>query len=250
MAEEAVARVTRRVRSLNTLNTLQGQGAEEPLQTQTPRQAESRPAESQGGVSTGAGGNPKSAAVTPSTDAPNRVVIPGGESTTVVGVVESVAIEPASEDIVEGPMINVVAPTGQGQVANAQDNVPDVYRNVLSAANVVVTEAPTKSVAPKLDIDQLWDKISESITKGDREVKPKTASQLEYINGAIPNHFDVGFAPSSRGARTAVFERWLDRHCQTKAPAGGSDRPVQSVPGTGRTGPAGTSRTNLSNQLP
>jgi hypothetical protein len=107
-----------------------------------------------------------------------------------------------------------------------------VYRNVLSAANVVVTEAPTKSVAPKLDIDQLWDKISESITKGDREgaelllhiytklqnvtsslgvppslersssadaclvtVKPKTASQLEYINGAIPNHFDVGFAP-------------------------------------------------------
>ncbi|PLW27663.1 hypothetical protein PCANC_24145 [Puccinia coronata f. sp. avenae] len=47
----------------------------------------------------------------------------------------------------------------------------------------------------------------------------------------------------------AVFDRWSDRHCPTKAPAGGSDRPVQSVPGTGCTGPAGTGRTNLSDQL-
>ncbi|PLW11953.1 hypothetical protein PCANC_24239 [Puccinia coronata f. sp. avenae] len=51
------------------------------------------------------------------------------------------------------------------------------------------------------------------------------------------------------GARTAVFDWWSDRHCPTEAPAGGSDRPVQSVPGTGRTGPAGTGRTNLSDQL-
>jgi hypothetical protein len=29
-----------------------------------------------------------------------------------------------------------------------------------------------------------------------------------------------------------------NRHCLTKAPAGGSDRPVQSAPVTGRTGPA------------
>ncbi|PLW24166.1 hypothetical protein PCASD_09701 [Puccinia coronata f. sp. avenae] len=47
----------------------------------------------------------------------------------------------------------------------------------------------------------------------------------------------------------ALFDRWSDRNCPTEAPAGGSDRPVQSVPGTGRTGPAGTSRTNLSDQL-
>ncbi|PLW44152.1 hypothetical protein PCASD_09566 [Puccinia coronata f. sp. avenae] len=44
-----------------------------------------------------------------------------------------------------------------------------------------------------------------------------------------------------------MFDRWLDRHCPTEAPAGGSDRPVQSVPETGRTGPAGTGQTNLSN---
>ncbi|PLW31077.1 hypothetical protein PCASD_13524 [Puccinia coronata f. sp. avenae] len=47
----------------------------------------------------------------------------------------------------------------------------------------------------------------------------------------------------------AVFNRWSDRHCPTEAPAGGSDRPVRSVPGTGCTGPAGTGRTNLSDQL-
>ncbi|PLW26738.1 hypothetical protein PCANC_26387 [Puccinia coronata f. sp. avenae] len=46
-----------------------------------------------------------------------------------------------------------------------------------------------------------------------------------------------------------MFDWWSDRHCPTEAPAGRSDRPVQSVPGTGRTGPAGTGRTNLSNQL-
>ncbi|PLW54430.1 hypothetical protein PCANC_04786 [Puccinia coronata f. sp. avenae] len=56
-------------------------------------------------------------------------------------------------------------------------------------------------------------------------------------------------ATDSSGARTAVFDRWSDRHCPTEAPAGGSDRPVRSVPGTGCTGPAGTGRTNLSNQL-
>ncbi|PLW29815.1 hypothetical protein PCASD_25487 [Puccinia coronata f. sp. avenae] len=56
-------------------------------------------------------------------------------------------------------------------------------------------------------------------------------------------------ASASSGARTAVFDRWSDRHCPTEAPAAGSDRPVQSVPGTGRTGPAGTGRTNLSDQL-
>ncbi|PLW31699.1 hypothetical protein PCANC_24841 [Puccinia coronata f. sp. avenae] len=33
----------------------------------------------------------------------------------------------------------------------------------------------------------------------------------------------------SSGARTAVFDRWSDRHYPTKAPAGGSDMPVQSV---------------------
>ncbi|PLW10922.1 hypothetical protein PCASD_26722 [Puccinia coronata f. sp. avenae] len=54
---------------------------------------------------------------------------------------------------------------------------------------------------------------------------------------------------SSSGARTAVFNRWSDRHCPTKAPAAGSDRPVRSVPGTGCTGPAGTGRTNLSDPL-
>ncbi|PLW15085.1 hypothetical protein PCASD_21522 [Puccinia coronata f. sp. avenae] len=41
------------------------------------------------------------------------------------------------------------------------------------------------------------------------------------------------------GAQTAVFDQWSDRHCPTKAPAGGSDRHVRSVPGTGCTGPAG-----------
>ncbi|PLW38596.1 hypothetical protein PCANC_16527 [Puccinia coronata f. sp. avenae] len=46
-----------------------------------------------------------------------------------------------------------------------------------------------------------------------------------------------------------VFDWWSDRHCPTEAPAGGSDRPVRSVPGTGRTGPAGTGQTNLSDQL-
>ncbi|PLW27818.1 hypothetical protein PCASD_20432 [Puccinia coronata f. sp. avenae] len=48
-------------------------------------------------------------------------------------------------------------------------------------------------------------------------------------------------------AQTAMFDRWLDRHCPTKAPSGKSDRPVQAVPGTSRTGPAGTGWTNLSN---
>jgi hypothetical protein len=32
-----------------------------------------------------------------------------------------------------------------------------------------------------------------------------------------------------------VFNQWLDRHFPTKAPAGRSDRPVQSVPVTGHT---------------
>ena len=49
--------------------------------------------------------------------------------------------------------------------------------------------------------------------------------------------------------RQALLNRWLDRHCPTEAPAGGLDRPIQSVPGTGCTGPAGTGWTNLSNQL-
>ncbi|PLW24155.1 hypothetical protein PCANC_28440 [Puccinia coronata f. sp. avenae] len=64
--------------------------------------------------------------------------------------------------------------------------------------------------------------------------------------------------PCSTGGRTgtvrpvvgqALFDRWSDRHCPTKAPAARSDRPVQSVPGTGCTGPAGTGQTNLSDQL-
>ncbi|PLW52301.1 hypothetical protein PCASD_00071 [Puccinia coronata f. sp. avenae] len=76
-----------------------------------------------------------------------------------------------------------------------------------------------------------------------------------YPSNSIPSSFlRAPHAPrvehgSSSGARTAVFDWWSDKHCPTKAPAGGSDRPVQSVPGTGRTGPAGTGRTNLSDQL-
>ncbi|PLW22853.1 hypothetical protein PCANC_28686 [Puccinia coronata f. sp. avenae] len=64
---------------------------------------------------------------------------------------------------------------------------------------------------------------------------------VKYTKSTIRNHLS--------GARTAVFDRWSDRHCPTKAPAAVLDRPVRSVPGTGRTGPAGTGRTNLSDQL-
>ncbi|PLW46271.1 hypothetical protein PCASD_03737 [Puccinia coronata f. sp. avenae] len=76
----------------------------------------------------------------------------------------------------------------------------------------------------------------------------KCEEDLEDTKSKHCRHSPVEHGSSS-GARTAVFDRWSDRHCPTKAPAGGSDRPVQSVPGTGRTGPAGTGRTNLSDQL-
>ncbi|PLW21194.1 hypothetical protein PCANC_05449 [Puccinia coronata f. sp. avenae] len=84
----------------------------------------------------------------------------------------------------------------------------------------------------------------------------KREEDLEDTKSKHCRHSPVEHGSSS-GARTAVFDRWSDRHCPTKAPAGGSDRPVQSVPGTGRTGPAGTGRTgpagtgraNLSDQL-
>ncbi|PLW16941.1 hypothetical protein PCANC_13934 [Puccinia coronata f. sp. avenae] len=47
-------------------------------------------------------------------------------------------------------------------------------------------------------------------------------------------------------AKASRMQLWKLRHGPIKAPAGGSDRPVQSVRGTGHTGPAGTGRTNLS----
>ncbi|PLW13510.1 hypothetical protein PCASD_23942 [Puccinia coronata f. sp. avenae] len=79
-----------------------------------------------------------------------------------------------------------------------------------------------------------------------------SSHQLVQLNGSFGwtmAHCVITTAAVLSGARTAVFDRWSDRHCLTKAPAGGSDRPVRSVPGTGRTGPAGTGRTNLSDQL-
>ncbi|PLW14705.1 hypothetical protein PCANC_21143 [Puccinia coronata f. sp. avenae] len=97
----------------------------------------------------------------------------------------------------------------------------------------------------------------------------KAASILVRCMGQVNNNNTAGInqsntavqavlkQPCSTGAQTAVFNRWSDRHCPTKAPAGGSDRPVRSAPGTGHTGPAGTGctgpagtgQTNLSNQL-
>ncbi|PLW37948.1 hypothetical protein PCASD_10013 [Puccinia coronata f. sp. avenae] len=54
----------------------------------------------------------------------------------------------------------------------------------------------------------------------------------------------IELGPCLSGARTAVFDRWLDGHCPTEARANWLDRfvqpvpagPVQPVPGTDRTG--------------
>ncbi|PLW57748.1 hypothetical protein PCANC_01424 [Puccinia coronata f. sp. avenae] len=131
------------------------------------------------------------------------------------------------------------------------------------------TERPTGASCEKRPLDGLVPIVQQALHQGciqqtlskhlldaftkkrpaDKRVFEKPAPWCsQSLTGMLESKSQV-LVKDSSGARTAVFDRWSDRHCLTEATAAGLDRPVRSVPGTGRTGPAGTGRTNLSDQL-
>ncbi|PLW29009.1 hypothetical protein PCASD_18633 [Puccinia coronata f. sp. avenae] len=98
-----------------------------------------------------------------------------------------------------------------------------IYKDTLSAPPDVTVPA-TALGQPKSHLDQLWDKIVELLSSNDRptanlllkiyndlkQEKAKTASAkpssiesntdskvkvLEYVDGSVPTHFDIGFTP-------------------------------------------------------
>ncbi|PLW09926.1 hypothetical protein PCANC_23803 [Puccinia coronata f. sp. avenae] len=95
----------------------------------------------------------------------------------------------------------------------------------------------------------LYNTVQDSDEENSKAAEHSMNAKIKKKLGPRKDGTDSVEHGSSSGAQTAVFDRWSDRHCPTEAPAGGSDRPVRSVPGTGCTGPARTGRTNLSDQL-
>ncbi|PLW31374.1 hypothetical protein PCANC_17728 [Puccinia coronata f. sp. avenae] len=110
----------------------------------------------------------------------------------------------------QGPQIGSAAPIGAATALATSLTEHLILEDVETALvykEVLVGDPAAKTIvaAPeKSNLDQLWDKIVETLTEQPAAKPTAAASQggtesksrlLEYIDGSIPTHFDIGFTP-------------------------------------------------------
>ncbi|PLW46363.1 hypothetical protein PCASD_05504 [Puccinia coronata f. sp. avenae] len=161
------------------------------------------------------------------TQVPNQVPLGGAATALVSSLTEHLmcATETADNGSNEGGGHDEGDNEVMGNDRAEEDDIATalIYKDTLSAPPDVTVPA-TALGQPKSHLDQLWDKIVELLSSNNRptadlllkiyndlkQEKAKTASAkpssiesntdskvkvLEYVDGSVPTHFDIGFTP-------------------------------------------------------